>query len=79
MESLKDPDEVLDCYGLVCPVPVRRTAQALGRMVCGQILQVIATDDWFGPDLEAWLRGQPHELIGLERVKDETRAYLRKR
>ncbi len=73
------PDSVLDCYGLLCPVPVRKTAQELERLLPGKILQVIATDEWFGPDLEAWLRFHPrNELLGLTQVGQEIHAYLKK-
>ena len=68
----------MDCYGLLCPVPVRKTAQAMEGLLLGQILHVVATDEWFGPDLEAWLRHQPHQLLGLERIGQEIHAYLRK-
>ena len=80
MEDLKQPavDRVLDCYGLLCPMPVRKTATALEEMKAGQLLQVIATDDWFGPDLEAWLRDRPHSLLSMARVGSEIHAYLRK-
>ena len=77
MEALT-PDRLLDCYGLLCPMPVRKTAQALEEMQKGQLLQVIATDEWFGPDLEAWLRGRPHDLLDLHTVNLEIHAYLRK-
>ena len=72
------PDHILDCYGLLCPVPVRKTAQAFENLNPGQILKVIATDEWFGPDLEAWLRYNPYELLALEQVNGEFHAYLRK-
>lgn len=72
------PDRILDCYGLLCPMPVRKTAQALAELSPGQVLQVIATDEWFGPDLEAWLRHHPHELLALEERNEEIRATLRK-
>ena len=72
-------EEVLDCYGLVCPMPVRKTAEALQRLKEGEVLHVIATDEWFGPDLEAWLRGEPHELLKVEGRAEEIHAYLRKR
>ena len=78
MEDLK-PDQVLDCYGLLCPIPLRKTAQALEELTGGQVLQVIATDEWFGPDLEAWLRGRPHSLLSLDRSRDEIHAFIRKR
>ena len=72
------PDAVLDCYGLLCPVPVRKTADALEELRAGQILHVVATDEWFGPDLEAWLRHHPHELLSIEPIGQEIHAYLRK-
>ena len=72
------PDQVLDCYGLVCPVPVRKTAEAIEALQVGQILQVISTDDWFDPDLEAWLQRQPHDLLKIEKFGQETHAYLRR-
>ena len=76
--SSSRPDAILDCYGLLCPVPVRKTAEALERLSPGQILQVIATDEWFGPDLEAWLAFHPHELLAIENRGEETHAYVRK-
>ncbi len=72
------PDRVLDCYGLLCPMPVRKTAQVLDEMRFGQILQVIATDEWFGPDLEAWLRGRPYALLFLKEMNQEIHAYLKR-
>lgn len=79
MEPVRDKaDRLLDCYGLVCPMPVRRTAQVLESMEPGQVLHVIATDEWFGPDLEAWLRFMPHRLLSLAHEGQEIHAFLRK-
>ena len=77
METIT-PDRTLDCYGLLCPMPVRKTAQALEEMPPGQVLQVIATDDWFGPDLEAWLKGRSHNLLSLRASRQEIHAFIRK-
>lgn len=71
-------DQTLDCFGLRCPIPVRKTAEVLAGMAPGRVLHVIATDDWFGPDLEAWLRGRPHTLLKFERRLQEFHAYLRR-
>ena len=79
MEDLKPAvDRVLDCYGLLCPMPVRKTATALEEMKAGQLLEVIATDDWFGPDLEAWLKGRPHHLLSISNSREEIHAFIRK-
>jgi len=72
-------DEVLDCFGLLCPVPVRRTAEVIEQLRPGQILEIIATDEWFAPDLEAWLRYHPHQLLAVEQVGQEIHAYLCKK
>ena len=72
------PDQILDCYGLVCPVPVRKTAEAMESLRFGEILQVVATDEWFGPDLESWLRHHPHELLSVESFGAEIHAYIKK-
>ena len=77
MEGLA-PDRVLDCYGLPCPMPVRKTAEALEQIPVGQVLKVIATDDWFGPDLEAWLRGRSHRLLSLSNSREEIHAFIQK-
>ena len=70
---------ILDCYGLLCPMPVRKTAEAIQQITAGEILEVVATDEWFGADLEAWLRCEPHELLKVERRGEEIHAFLRKR
>ena len=72
------PDDVLDCYGLLCPMPVKKTARAMEFLREGQVLQVIATDEWFGPDLEAWLQRNPHALLSIQTKGEEIHAVLRK-
>ncbi len=72
------PDKTLDCYGLLCPMPIRKTAEMMDQLNAGQILKIIATDEWFGPDLEAWLRHHPHQLIAFEQTNGEFHATLRK-
>ena len=38
------PDEVLDCRGLKCPLPVLKTEKRLGSMTSGTTVIVLATD-----------------------------------
>ena len=49
-------DQVLDCSGLLCPMPIVKTSKAIKEMQSGQILKVIATDAGYPPDVEAWSR-----------------------
>lgn len=56
-------DQVLDCSGLNCPMPVIKTSKAIKQLEIGQILQVISTDSGSPPDMEAWSRQTGHELL----------------
>lgn len=55
MDVIKE-DQVLDCSGLLCPMPIVKTSKAIKEMQSGQILKVIATDAGYPPDVEAWSR-----------------------
>ncbi len=56
-------DQVLDCTGLLCPIPVVKASQAIKTIDVGQVLQMIATDPGAPPDMEAWSRQTGHELL----------------
>ena len=60
------PDQILDCTGLLCPIPVVKTNKALKGLQVGQILEMIATDPGVVPDMEAWARQTRHELLLAE-------------
>jgi tRNA 2-thiouridine synthesizing protein A len=60
------PDQILDCSGLNCPVPVIKTAEAIKRIEIDQILQVISTDRGSPPDMEAWSRQTGHILLNSQ-------------
>ncbi len=55
-------DQVLDCSGMLCPLPVVKTSKAIKQIEVGQILQMIATDPGAPPDMEAWTRQTGHEM-----------------
>jgi tRNA 2-thiouridine synthesizing protein A len=56
-------DKVLDCSGMLCPLPVVKTSKAIKQIEVGQILQMIATDAGAPPDMEAWTRQTGHEMV----------------
>lgn len=58
-----ETDQVLDCTGLLCPMPVVKTAKAIKTIEIGQVLQMIATDPGAPPDMEAWVRQTRHEMV----------------
>ena len=75
---MTEADVLLDCYGLLCPMPIFRTAEKIEGMAVGQVLQVLATDVGIKEDMMAWCRATGHELLDLQEDEDEYRAYVRK-
>ena len=56
-------DSELDCSGMLCPLPVVKTSQAIKNIEVGQVLKMIATDPGAPPDMEAWSRQTGHEIL----------------
>ncbi len=63
MADVIKEDQVLDCSGMLCPVPVVKTNKAVKGLEVGQILKLIATDPGSPPDMEAWSRQTGNELM----------------
>jgi len=63
MTDVIKEDQVLDCSGMLCPMPVVKTSKAIKELQSGQILKMIATDPGAPPDMEAWSRQTGNELL----------------
>jgi len=61
---MADADQVLDCSGLNCPLPVLKTKKAVDSMTVGQVLQMISTDPGSQNDITAWCKRTNNELLG---------------
>ena len=62
VEVIKE-DVLLDCSGLLCPMPIVKTTKAIKELQSGQILNMIATDAGSPPDIAAWSRQTGNELL----------------
>ena len=62
VEIIKE-DQLLDCSGLLCPMPIVNTTKAMKELQPGQILKMISTDAGSPPDIEAWSRQTGNELL----------------
>lgn len=60
----RQPDEVLDCLGQRCPLPVIALARRLPRLPVGAVLRVLADDPAAGNDIAAWCRLRDQEHLG---------------
>jgi tRNA 2-thiouridine synthesizing protein A len=72
------PDATLDCYGLLCPMPIIQTAKKIKELRVGQVLEVLSTDEGIVDDMPAWCKMTGQEYLGLEKDGDVYRVYVRK-
>lgn len=63
--SLPTADQVLDCTGMACPLPVIKTSQTIKTIHAGQVLALLATDPGVEPDMKAWTSRTGNELLGI--------------
>jgi tRNA 2-thiouridine synthesizing protein A len=73
------PDEVLDCVGLVCPMPIFKTSSKIQGMKPGQVLEVQSDDDGIEKDMPAWCKMTGNEYLGLVKDNGEYHVYVRKK
>jgi tRNA 2-thiouridine synthesizing protein A len=72
MVTALDSDRILDCKGLICPMPVVKTAKAIKELQVGQVLLMMADDPGAKPDIESWAKQTGHQLLD---VQQEGQAY----
>jgi len=75
--STRPADEVVDCTGSACPLPVLQTAQALRNLAPGQTLELLATDPGVEPDMRAWCSRTGNELLGITRQAEVFHVFIR--
>jgi tRNA 2-thiouridine synthesizing protein A len=71
-------EQVLDCKGLSCPLPILKTKKQMDTMESGQILKMEATDPGSVNDVNAWTRRTENELITHSEVGDIYIFYIKK-
>ena len=71
-------DESLDCFGLMCPMPIIKTVQAFNKMKVGQVLEIVATDKGIKQDMPAWCKTTGNECLAIEDSGEEIKVYVKK-
>lgn len=61
--SLLLPDEVIDCRGLKCPLPVLKTEKRLSQLSKGARVTVLATDPIANIDIPLFCTQNGHECV----------------
>ena len=78
MEDLLTADKLLDCRGLLCPMPLIKTTRAIKEIQIGQILEILASDPGAKPDMEGWAKQARHELVRSEQQGALYRFLIRR-
>jgi tRNA 2-thiouridine synthesizing protein A len=73
-----EPDRILDCRHLSCPLPIVRTAQTIKELDSGQHLLVLATDPGFSQDIKAWSSRTGNALVTVTEEEGAFQVLLRR-
>lgn len=68
----------LDARGLLCPMPVVKTAKAMKELESGQVLKLVATDRGSIADIPAWAETTGNTLVAWHEEGDTLVFYVRK-
>ena len=71
-------DKLLNCSGMLCPLPVIKTSKAIKELQVGQVLKMIATDPGTPADMEAWSRQTGNELLDSHQEGEKFVFFLKR-
>lgn len=71
-------DQVLDCSGMLCPMPIVKTTKAVKELQSGQVLKIIATDAGFPPDVAAWSRQTGNTVLSSVEEEGKFIVFVQK-
>ena len=74
----EEPDQRLDCEGLLCPLPVLRARKVLLGMPPGQVLEIRTTDPMARLDLPHFCGESGHDYLGVAEDKNVLIHRLRR-
>ena len=75
---MADWDDIVDCEGLLCPLPVLRARKRLLAMAPGTVLCVRATDAMARVDLPHFCAEAGHAYLGTHADGDVTLHLIRR-
>jgi tRNA 2-thiouridine synthesizing protein A len=71
-------NNVLDCVGLYCPMPIIQTKKEMDGMEPGQVLEIVADDKGIVSDMPAWCESTGNECLEIKEADGEYHVYVRK-
>lgn len=71
-------ERTLDCRDGLCPGPVIEVSRAIKGLAVNGILEVLATDPGFVPDIQAFSKRTGHALLSAEHDGAGVRVLIRR-
>lgn len=71
-------DRTLDCRDILCPGPVIEVSRAIKGVALNGVLEVLATDPGFVPDIQAFSKRTGHALLHTEHDEVGVRVLIRR-
>lgn len=71
-------DRTLDCRDVLCPGPVIAVSRAIKGVSLNGVLEVLATDPGFVPDVQAFSKRTGHALLHTEHDEVGVRVLIRR-
>lgn len=68
---------VVDARGTACPGPITKLVKAYRQAKNGDIIEVLATDPGFKPDVQAWVKRTGNELVELKEEDGVIKAVIK--
>jgi len=71
------PEKIqVDARGMACPGPISKLVKAYRNAKNGDIIEVLATDPGFKPDIQAWIKRTGNKLIDLKEEDGTIKAII---
>jgi rhodanese-related sulfurtransferase len=71
-------NQVLDCKGLACPMPIVRTKKAMDGLQPGEVIEMQATDVGSLTDIQGWAKNTGHQYLGTLHEGEVLKHFIRK-
>ena len=69
---------MLDCKGLLCPMPIIKLSKAIKTVGVGELIEMWTTDPSSIPDLEAFQKLTGHQVLSRERQSGAFRFLVQR-
>jgi TusA-related sulfurtransferase len=72
-------DNIVDCIGLYCPVPIAEAAAAIADINPGETVTILADDPGVESDFPNWCKMTGNELVSLKKTDEGYEIVIEKK